>query len=472
MRLKRFSAFAVGMLFCVQLSQATLYKGTDEPLKVEGKDKLSPEEDTSRRKTAHFNDVSWYLAPQNIKQQLDTLQKAVPLTYNSYVQSYIDAYASPRYRGHLSKMLGLAQYYFPIYERVFAETDLPQEIKYLSIIESALNPHAVSRVGATGPWQFMFATAKAFNLNIDNYVDERKDPYAATYAAAAYLKDAYNEFGDWQLAIASYNCGKGNVERAIQRSGLTKPDFWAVRKYLPQETRNYVPAYIAMTYVLNNGVALGLAPTADGVFVNDNGTDAILIDKFIPLSGIAKALNLDIDELIVLNPAYKKNIINGTPEAPKRLIVPAVEKTAYASLYAALNNNSADADAPVQVITASNNNEKTTYHTVKRGESIGSIATRYRVEIQDIKAWNKLSSKNNVIVPGQRLKVIESSDVSVKRTPSKAPVHYTMYKVKRGDTLSGIAQKYRGATVNSLKAMNNLRNHAIKPGMTLKVNRL
>jgi len=470
MILKRFSAFAVGMLFCVQLTQATTSKDTDEPSKLSASSNVLSSEDSTLRKNSHPHDLSWYLAPQNIKKQLDTLQKVIPLTYNSYVQSYIDAYTAPRYKNHLSKMLELAQYYFPIYEKVFAETDLPQEIKYLSIIESALNPHAVSRVGATGPWQFMFATAKAFNLNIDNYVDERKDPYAATYAAAAYLKDAYNEFGDWQLAIASYNCGKGNVARAIQRSGIEKPDFWTVRKYLPQETRNYVPAFIAMTFVLNNYEVLGIAtPSGSGsALTAEKGTDVILIDKFIPLSGIAEALNLDLNQLITLNPAYKKSIINGTPEAPKRLVVPAVDKTAYASLYAALNTPT---DAPAKVITASNTDRKAIYHRVRRGESLSSIANKYQVEVQDLKVWNRL--RRNAIVPGQRLKISEPGYTAGKKTSlERKSVNYVTYKVKRGDTLSGIAQKYRGATVNNIKAMNNLNGSSIKPGMTLKINSL
>ncbi|MEH6304534.1 LysM peptidoglycan-binding domain-containing protein [Olivibacter sp. CPCC 100613] len=469
MILKRFSAFAVGMLFCVHLTQATTSKNTDEPSKLNATSDIQPREDSTHRRNPEAQDPSWYLAPQNIKKQLDTLQRVVPLSYNSYVQSYIDAYTASRYKNHLAKMLELAQYYFPIYEKVFAETDVPQEIKYLSIIESALNPHAVSRVGATGPWQFMFATAKAFNLNIDNYVDERKDPYAATYAAAAYLKDAYNEFGDWQLAIASYNCGKGNVARAIQRSGIEKPDFWTVRKYLPQETRNYVPAFIAMTYVLSNYELLGISGPANAgsTLAAEEGTDVILIDKFIPLSGIAEALRLDLDQLITLNPAYKKSIINGTPEAPKRLVVPAVDKTSYASLYAALNTPT---DAPAKVITASNTDRKAIYHRVRKGESLASVANKYQVEVQDLKVWNRL--RRNAIVPGQRLKISEPGYVTGKKGLERKSVNYVTYKVRRGDTLSGIAQKYRGATVNNIKAMNNLKGSSLKPGMTLKINSL
>lgn len=475
---------AVGMLICTQLTQAAAIV-KDRPFDLNNKTGRSTDGRDTLNKEVIKHDPSWYLNPKNIPLQLDSLQGVIPLTYNGYVQSYIDAYASSRYRNHLAKMASLAAYYFPIYEKVFAEVDIPTEIKYLSIIESALNPHAVSRVGATGPWQFMFGTAKAFNLNIDSYVDERKDPYAASYAAAAYLKDAYNEFGDWQLAIASYNCGKGNVERAIQRSGLAKPDFWSIRRYLPSETRNYVPAYIAMTYVLNNLEGLGISPT--GFDAAPEGTDVISIDKFIPLSGVARALNVELSRLEILNPAYKKNIINGTPESPKRLVVPTVDKAAYASLYAVLNNPNNPSSAAPQMMTAStrtqsNVEERLVYHKVRRGESLGMIANRYHVEVQDLKVWNKL--KRNLIVPGQRLKIaqmVKSSGqptVSANNTSSQAtPKRYTgpsyiSYKVKKGDTISSIAQKYKKATVRNIKAMNNLSNDALRPGMVLKINNL
>ncbi len=432
-------------------------------------------EDSSFKKNYSQNDLSWHLAPQQIKRQLDTLQKQVQLTYNDFVQSYIDAYTSTRYRNHISNMLALAEYYFPIYEKVFDETGVPQEIKYLSIIESALNPHAVSRFGATGPWQFMFATAKSFNLNIDNYVDERKDPYAASYAAAAYLKDAFNEFGDWQLAIASYNCGKGNVTRAIQRSGIAQPDFWSIRKFLPQETRNYVPAFIAMTYVLNQCDLLGIAPSQNAALADGKGTDVILIDKFVSLAGIAEALQIDLNKLVALNPAYKKNLINGTPESPKRLVVPSVDKLDYASLYTALSAPSAD-DKVMAPLLASYSEEPPSsaplYHKVKRGESLNKIANQYHVEVQDLKVWNNL--KRRAIVPGQRLKIRNNTPMSAGRSAiaKKKVPSYITYKVKRGDTLSEIAQKYRGASIQSIKAINNLKGSSLHPGTVLKISKL
>ena len=181
------------------------------------------------------------------KRRLDSIRKEIPLDYNEYVQSYIDIYTHRK--DEMAKVIGLSKYYFPIYEKAFHDAGIPEEIKYLSIIESSLDPYAVSHSGATGPWQFMFATAKLYGLNMDNYIDERRDPIQASYAAAAYIKDAYQDFGDWLVAIASYNCGKGNITRAIQLAGAS--DFWSIRPYLPLETRNYVPAYIAMAYVMN-----------------------------------------------------------------------------------------------------------------------------------------------------------------------------------------------------------------------------
>jgi len=181
------------------------------------------------------------------ERRLDSISKDIPLEYNEYVQTYIDLYMQNR--DEMGQVIGLSKYYFPIYEKAFRDAGIPEEIKFLSIVESKLDPNAVSRVGATGPWQFMFTTAKLYGLNMDSYVDERRDPIQATYAAAAYLKDAYQEFGDWLLAIASYNCGKSNVERAVEKAGAN--DFWSARQYLPAETRGYVPAFIAMNYVMH-----------------------------------------------------------------------------------------------------------------------------------------------------------------------------------------------------------------------------
>ncbi|MCD8740495.1 LysM peptidoglycan-binding domain-containing protein [Mucilaginibacter roseus] len=402
------------------------------------------------------------------KRRLDSVQKDIQLDYNEYVQSYIDAYT--RRRGGMADVIGKSQYYFPIYEKAFRDMGVPEEIKFLSIVESELNPNAVSRVGATGPWQFMFATARLYGLSMDNYVDDRKDPIQASYAAAAYLRDAYQEFGDWLLAIASYNCGKGAVTRAIEKAGAN--DFWSIRPYLPAETRGYVPAFIAMAYVMNYYKHHNITPQACNFSIK---TDTVMVNKFVPLQGIAKVLDVDMKELCLLNPAYKKQIVNGTAQAPRRLVIPQAAKENYAALYEALNG--AGFNAPARVRYASNTTNdggedaesapvKATRHKVRRGETLGAIADRYGVEVQDIKVWNNLRSNRAVI--GQVLRLTAPEQAAPVK-PSKNIKEFVTYKVKRGDTLSEIAAKFEGASVEKIKELNGLRKGRIQPGMTLKI---
>lgn len=402
------------------------------------------------------------------KRRLDSLQTEVPMQYNEYVQSYIDIYTAPNRKPQIAKMLGQAKYYFPIYEKAFRESGIPEEIKFLSIVESALNPHAVSRVGATGLWQFMFTTAKGYDLEMNNYVDERKDPIQASYAAAAYLKDAYNEFGDWLLAIASYNCGKGNVLRAMNRSG--KNDFWGIRAYLPAETRGYVPAFIGVSYVMNYYKNHGIIPKESDFPIN---IDTVMVDRFVSLDQVAKALDLSSKDLAALNPAYKKRIVNGTNESPRRLIIPLTGKENFSALYETLNN--LENESAHKLIAAnyaddadeSNSKVVSSYHKVQRGESLSTIADKYRIEVQDLKVWNHLRS--SAIVTGQRLKVKHTAKTAAK-SQNKAKTYMT-YKVRKGDTLSTIAEKFDGLTIQKIKVTNGLKGSVIVPGMLLKIDR-
>ncbi|HCN82786.1 MAG TPA: lytic transglycosylase [Sphingobacteriaceae bacterium] len=341
-----------------------------------------------------------YISSRNLifKQRLDSIQTTVPLTYNSYVQEYIDIYMSRT--GQIGKMLGLSKYYFPIYEKIFRDNDIPQEIKFLSIVESSLDPHAVSRSGATGLWQFMSGTAKGYGLNIDNYSDDRKDPIAASTAATKYFKEAFGEFGDWLLAIAAYNCGTGAVSRAIAKAGGVK-DFWAIRNYLPLQTRNYVPAFIATTYMMSCYMLHDISP-APADFPSQ--TDVIQVNRFVSLENIAKAIDIDIEKLYILNPSYKKKIINGTPDTPKSLIIPVSDKNNYEGLYNALNI----AEEPRVILTKERSTSRhamtsPVYHKVKKGENLSIIANRYGVEVMDLMTWNNL--KNLLIKPGQVLQV-------------------------------------------------------------------
>jgi membrane-bound lytic murein transglycosylase D len=342
------------------------------------------------------------------KLRLDSIQKDVQLDYNEYVQTYIDLYT--RHRDEMSHVMALSKYYFPIYEKIFREAGIPTEIKYLSIVESKLDPTAISRVGATGPWQFMATTAKIYGLNMDSYVDERRDPIQASYAAAAYLKDAYQEFGDWLLAIASYNCGKSSIERAIEKANAM--DFWSIRQYLPQETRNYVPAFIAMSYVMNYGKKHAIVPD---ILNFHPVTDTLMVDRMVDLGNVAKALNTNLSDITMLNPAYKRLIINGAANAKRRLIIPKVDQKKYPALYNVLNglpdpvlsqplptvaalSIPVPAPQPTYVpatyvaarpaaVTPSANPE---YYVIKSGETLEQVAAHHGVNVRDLRAWNNI----------------------------------------------------------------------------------
>lgn len=370
------------------------------------------------------------------KKRLDSIQKDIPLSYNEAVQRYIDVYSGRKEM--MGKMLGLSEYYFPIFEKALKAYNVPMELKFLPIIESSMNSHAISRVGATGLWQFMFSTAKGYGLNMDNFVDERKDPIQASYAAAAYFKDAYAELGDWLLAIAAYNCGTGNVNRAIAKANSR--DFWAIRPFLPQETRNYVPAFIAAIYVMN-------CPDKHQIKAQKSlfaiKTDTIQVSRFVSLTELAQALEMQEDDLFTLNPSYKKKIVNGSVESPKRIIMPKVSLASFANIYEVLNDHTPDVET--QVIMASNDDRRlhkkriekrpgksaAVYHKVDVGQNLFSIAKQYNVEVQDLKVWNDLSG--NSIVPGQRL--IVGKKPAVDHTAESRPAKkYISYKSKANST--------------------------------------
>lgn len=348
-----------------------------------------------------------------VKRRLDSIQKDVPLDYNEYVQGYVDNYTSRR--DEMGRMLGLSQYYFPIYEKAFRDAGVPEEIKYLSIVESALNPNATSRVGASGPWQFMSETAKIYGLKMTDYVDERRDPVRASNAAAAYLRDAYQQFGDWLLAIASYNCGKSNVENALARTGAN--DYWSIRQYLPVETRGYVPAYIAISYVMNYYKKHGIIPQTSDIPLQ---TDSVMVNKFVPMSRVAAALGLDLKDMVVLNPSYRMLVVNGTTAVPRKLIVPANRKERFAILTQAIDNPNmpippyrpvyvtpvpkpvvAQASAATSAMPAGGTPGAARsipfYHTTAQGETLDQIATKYGVKIEDLMQWNKPLGNNKNI---------------------------------------------------------------------------
>ncbi|WP_374949914.1 transglycosylase SLT domain-containing protein [Mucilaginibacter sp.] len=366
---------------------------------------------------------------QNVifKRRLDSIQKDVPLDYNEFVQGYIDNYMGRR--DEMSRILGLTKYYFPIYEKAFREVGIPDEIKYLSIVESALNPNAVSRVGAAGPWQFMSETAKIYGLKMNDYVDERRDPVQASYAAAAYLKDAYQQFGDWLLAIASYNCGKSNVEKALERTGAH--DYWSIRQYLPAETRGYVPAYIAVSYVMNYYKRHNLTTYASSISTQ---TDTVTVKKYVPMSKIAQALGISLKDISVLNPSYRMSVINGTDKAPRKLVIPQTIKERYAALNTVLNNP----EGPVPVVNV----------------PVYTASVQQRQIVASGQANGVGYTQGNPAVPG---------------APHFVPAYHTTQK---GDTFTSIAAKY-GVNVDELLKLNvefgNSKTVHLQPGLTVKV---
>ncbi|MGE8380550.1 MAG: LysM peptidoglycan-binding domain-containing protein, partial [Sphingobacterium sp.] len=360
---------------------------------------------------------------------------------------------------------------------IMDEVGVPRELKYLSVVESSLNPRDISSAGATGLWQLMYYEAKTYNLTVDSYTDQRMDPIASSYAIAKILKEAYDEYGDWLLAIASYNGGKGAVGRAIQRSGKDKPTFWDIAPYLTQQTQNYIPKFIAMTYAMKYAEENDINAADTELSLR---TQALDINKRISLNQIAAALDVSKETLRALNPSFKKNILNGTEEAPLRLVLPVLDKRiATEELYAALNT-----PIPTSVMASSGTNEPTELlkdgkYKVKVGETFASVAEKFEVTVQDIKSWNNL--RGNKIVPGQNLlikkednfvnaKLAHNAEKSVKKSQQRAASRTAYYVVKRGDTLSQIADK-NGVSVSRLKSDNDLNGSRIKPGMKLKVSK-
>lgn len=418
------------------------------------------------------------LPPITVEGKLSEIQREIPLSYNMHVQRFIDKYSQGQYIQYLSRMKGLGDYYFDIYDRIFEEVGLPKHIKYLSIVESALDPHAVSRMGATGPWQFMYGTAKMYGLQMNKDEDQRKDPIAATYAAAEYLLKTYEQFGDWQLAIAAYNCGPGNVAKAIQRSGLKNPGFWEIMPYLPGETKNYIPAFIAMTYMMEYHDEHGIKSIPSGI---TSDIEIVSVKHRVNLEEIAKAVDTDLSVIKTLNPSYKRDFVPASIDNPKRIILPAVAPVNFQNLYAVLyekgnfgfqgkDHQFASLEAGDQEAASVSGGGKAVKHRVRKGETLGAIAQKYNVTVQDLKVWNNLKSTKLMI--GQSLE-IESYASSVEKTRtsagSKSTKQTASYVVKKGDSLSSIAGAHRGTTIASLKAANGLKSNRLQPGMKLKI---
>lgn len=330
-------------------------------------------------------------------QKLDA-KTPIDLVFNTYVKQYINVYTNQR-RNQLSRMMGLAGLYFPLFEEILDQFNLPIELKYLAVVESALNPRAKSWAGATGLWQFMYNTGKEYDLKVSSYVDERMDPYRATVAACKFFQKSYSVYGDWGLVLASYNSGRGNVNKAIRRSG-GKKNYWQIRRFLPKETRSYVPAFIAACYAMNYAPEHKIFSEKPAVLFHE--TDTIEVKHRINFNYLASSLDISMSVLEFLNPSYKINVIPKIKERKYYLRLPISkigsfvenEKEIYAHFI------ELDAKKRKSYPSYSEQNERI-IHRVKSGEYLGKIALRYGCTVKKILSWNKL--KNDKIRVGQRL---------------------------------------------------------------------
>lgn len=343
--------------------------------------------------------------------RLSRIPAVMEMPYNEVVQRFIDLYTG-RLRNQVSFMLSASNFYIPIFEEALDAYGLPLELKYLPIIESALNPSAVSRAGASGLWQFMIGTGKIYGLESNSLVDERRDPIKATWAAARYLKELYSIYGDWNLVIAAYNCGPGNVNKAIRRAN-GQTDYWAIYHHLPRETRGYVPSFIAANYVMRYYCDHNICPMETRIPAD---TDTLQITRNLHFEQIAALCNVDIEQIKSLNPQYKKNIIPGdikpyTLRLPLNNICAFIENqdSIYAYRAETLFSNRKQVEIKNETSTAKKGSAggsgKLVYHKIRRGESLSTIAGKYRVKVNDIKRWNNL--KNNNIIAGKNLKVYQ-----------------------------------------------------------------
>ena len=411
-------------------------------------------------------------------ERLKKMNSFITLPFNDIVKNYIILY-SEKMGARIENILGLCSYYMPIFQETFNKYDLPEELKAMAIIESALNPTAVSRVGAKGMWQFMYSTAKMYGLHIDSFVDERLDPIKSADAAARYLRDAYKIFGDWNLAIASYNCGAGNVNRAIRRSGGSRA-FWDIWPFLPRETRGYVPAFVGALYTMKYYKEHSIRPAAVEIPAH---VDTFKINKMLHLKQVNELTGAPLEQLKNLNPQYRHEIVPGN-EREYILRIPYNYTNAFIDHKDSLYTYKADIffnPTTLKKIKDGSDGERIVYK-VKSGDYLGKIASKYRVSVTQIKRWNNLKS-NNINV-GQRLIIYRGGKVTSSSTSSSSSssssttatktstvdpnAEYTVYTVQSGDSLYLIAKKFSGVSAQNIMDFNGIGSN-IKPGMKLKI---
>ncbi len=432
-------------------------------------------------------------------QRISKINSIIKLPYNSIIRNHIHVY-TVRQRDKFSAVLGLMNYYFPLIEDIFDSYKLPDELKYMAIIESALNVNAVSRVGATGMWQFMYSTGRFYGLTINSLVDERRDPVKATHAAAKYIRDLYNIYNDWILVIAAYNCGPGNVNKAIRRSGNRK-DYWQIYYRLPRETRGYIPQYVAAVYAVNYFAEHNIKPLPLNIPIS---TDTIMVNKDIHLNQISEVMGIPLGELRALNPQYRSGLVPGSTR-PMSLTLPVSHLGDFIDLNDTIRNYKPDvylsrvnrtADPSRSVYLPADIKGKTKlFYTVKDGDNLGFISEWYKVGLSDLRYWNNIY--RNTIRVGQRLVIFIDPSRSdyysqvnamtfaekqqmTGKSVSPVPVavvaelgqigDYITYTVRNGDTIWDIVKMFDNVSTSDVLSLNNISDPSkIKVGQILKI---
>ena len=441
-----------------------------------------------------------------LKQRLQAMNGKSPfnIEYNQGLENIIKSFLKNRKKS-FSRLMSLSEYYFPIFEDAFAKQNVPLEIKYLAVVESALNPKAVSKMGATGLWQFMYGTGKQYALKIDSYIDERSDPLRATAAASEYMTKMFSIFGDWELVLASYNSGPGNVTKAIRRSG-GKTKYWDIRSHLPKETQGYVPAFLATMYLFEYHKEHGINPQR--AVVKNFETDTVQIKSQMSFKQIADLLDMPQSQIQLLNPSYKLNVVPFYQGEEHYLRLPKDKIATFVSnedkIYAYVAYQSQNKTIPVQLamrtaprakyIAKAKEKEESPkeiqFYKVRKGDNLGAIAEKYNVSIVDLKKWNNL--KSNSVAFGRNLK-IKSEIEAVVKNPKEAKATLAIdkkseeaiasaddkdknnaqpqeYVVAAGDNLGSIAKKF-GTTIAELKELNSLTSNNIGLGKTLVISK-
>ncbi len=386
--------------------------------------------------TCNLPNVNPSFTDEEIIAKLKRLPTIMEMPFNKIVRQFIDKYSEGRLRRTISLMLGAENFFMPIFEEALESYGLPLELKYLPIVESALNPRAISRAGATGLWQFMLATGKTYGLEVNSLVDERCDPILSTYAAAHYLSDLYRIFGDWNLVIAAYNCGPDNIKKAIHRANGER-DYWQIYPYLPRETRGYVPSFIAVNYMMNYYCDHNICPLRAKL---PEKTDTIMVDRDVHMEQISNVLGIDIEQLKELNPQYRHNIINGN------------NKLSALRLPAKYINAFIDNEDSIYAYNASELLNRRLIVDVREEEPVARSSSRSRSYSYSSSRYSKHSYSSSKSSKRKSRRGRGSSDVTVKK----------------GDTLSSIAKR-NGTTVEKLKKLNKLKGSFIKKGAKIKV---